>query len=260
MKKESEILKRSQFDKLIAAKLDDSITLPPIGPTPPLSEFSDFDFDTRENDSDEPIGWSDGDPVESSGRPIFKNSLSDTLINAEVLLPQGEDLVSAKVKCHHVNNDGQVTGKYSKNPTLNSIIYDVAFPDGAVKQYAANTITEALYSTVDDGGYSKAVLHCILEHSKNDKAIAKADKYLYTKNGNRRMRKTTIGWNMLIRWNDQSESWIPLKLMKKTTQWRLLNMPKLINQLMNLLSSGGYLIPFDSETILSLKSKLELDT
>ncbi len=42
----------------------------------------------------------DEDHVDQNGTPVFENSFSDTLINAEVLLPQGEDLQNAQVmKC-----------------------------------------------------------------------------------------------------------------------------------------------------------------
>ena len=94
-------------------------------------------------------------------------------------------------------------------------MYDVEFSDGATKEYAANTIAESLYSTVDSNGYSRAVLESILDHAKDDRAIDKADKYLVTKSGSRRIRKTTIGWKMLVRWRDQSETWVPLKIIKE---------------------------------------------
>ena len=118
------------------------MNLPPDELKLSLSDTDDFDYDPRESDGDEPIGWIDGDPIEPNGTPVFENSRSDTLINAEVLLPQGEDIITAKVKGRHVTENGEVVGKYNTNPTLNSIIYDVSFPNGAVKQYAANTIAE----------------------------------------------------------------------------------------------------------------------
>ena len=184
VKKESEISKRSNFDKLVTQKLGDSTNLPPDELKPSLPDADDYDYDPRENDSDEPIGWIDGNPIEPHGTPVFESSSSDSLINAEVLLPQGEDLIMATVKGRHVNDNSEVLGSHSTNPTLNSIIYDVSFPNGAVKQYAANTIAEAFYSTIDEEGHSRVVLDCILEHSKNDKAISKADKYIITKSGN----------------------------------------------------------------------------
>ena len=86
-----------------------------------------------------------------------------------------------------------MVGDFNSNPLLNTIMYDVEFSDGATKEYAANTIAESLYSTVDSNGHSRAVLESILDHTKDDRAIEKADKYLVTKSGSRRIRKTTIG-------------------------------------------------------------------
>ena len=60
--------------------------------------------------------------------------MSNTLINVEVLLPQGEELARYKVQGRHVGLNGEVTGQFHENPLLNSIVYDVDFPGGAVCQ------------------------------------------------------------------------------------------------------------------------------
>ena len=81
---------------------------------------------------------------------------SDLLIHTEVLLPQGENVKSAKVKGLTKDVNGDIIGTLDDNLLLNSILYDVEFPDGAVKQYAANTIAQNMYSQVDEDGYSIA--------------------------------------------------------------------------------------------------------
>ena len=44
-----------------------------------------LDFDPRDNDDDDPLGWIDGDPIDpNDNKPVFEHSLSDTLIDAEV--------------------------------------------------------------------------------------------------------------------------------------------------------------------------------
>ena len=103
-------------------------------------EHDDFAFDERESDEEEPRGWVDGDPVNKDGTPVFEHSLSNTLINADVLLPQGEELAKCKVKGRHVGPNGEVTGQFHKNPLLNSIVYDVEFPDGAIQEYTLQTL------------------------------------------------------------------------------------------------------------------------
>ena len=49
----------------------------------------ELDLDPRDNDEDEPISWIDGDPVDSNDTPIFDNSGSGVLINAEYFFLKG---------------------------------------------------------------------------------------------------------------------------------------------------------------------------
>ena len=111
-----------------------------------------------------------------------------------------------KVKGRHVNDDGQAVVKCNSNFTLDSILYDLLSPSGAVNKYAANKIAETLYFTLDSDGHSKAVLDCILEHSKENRYIDKAERYVHTKKGNRGLWKMTIGWNILVWWNNETDS------------------------------------------------------
>ena len=78
------------------------------------------------------------DIVDSTGKLINQQPAYDQIINAEVQLQLGEEMVTGKVVQRTIGPDGQVVGTYDNNPFLNSIIYDVEFPDGQVKEYAAN--------------------------------------------------------------------------------------------------------------------------
>eukprot|EP00957_Ditylum_brightwellii_P152643 11618678-Ditylum_brightwellii.AAC.1 len=40
--------------------------------------------------------------------------------------------------------------------------------------------------------------------------------YVIDKHGTRKMRKTTVGWSLLVKWKDNSEPWISLKDMKES--------------------------------------------
>ncbi len=42
------------------------------------------------------------------------------------------------------------------------------------------------------------------------------DKYFVTKSGTKRMRQTTVGWKLLVQWNDGSRQWIDLKILKES--------------------------------------------
>ena len=213
LESESEKQKRSAFTANITKRLGDSLSLPPISAKP--ESMDPLDFDPRDQDEDEPIGWVDGDPIDpSNNRATFEHSLSDTLIGAEVLLPQGEDFKAARVKGRHTDANGKVVGTFHDNPLLNSLVYDVEFPDGTIREYSANVIAQNMYSSLDENGFSKLLLDCILQHQKDDSAVDKADKYLITKKGRRRLRKSTVGWKILVRWKDGNEQWVPLRLLK----------------------------------------------
>ena len=56
-------------------------------------------------------------------------------------------------------------------PMLNTVVYDVLFPDGAVKQYSANIIAENMLRQVDVNWHQTQLLEEIHEH-KNDSSAA----------------------------------------------------------------------------------------
>ena len=107
-------------------------------------------------------------------------------------------------------------GIYDKNPFLNTVVYDVQFPDGEIKEYAANVIAENMYSQVDAEGFRYQILDCITNHRKNGNAVHKDDLYITTKSGRRRMRETTAGWDLLVTWKNGEQEWMPLSIMKNS--------------------------------------------
>eukprot|EP00957_Ditylum_brightwellii_P098413 7497978-Ditylum_brightwellii.AAC.1 len=60
----------------------------------------------------------------------------DLLLNVEVSLQLGEDVRVGKVTQRASRPDGTVTGTYDNNPIMNTMIYNVEFPDGQVHEYA----------------------------------------------------------------------------------------------------------------------------
>ena len=101
------------------------------------------------------------DIVDSTGKLINQQPAYDQIINAEVQLQLGDEIVTGKVVQRTIGPDGQVTGTYDNNPFLNSIIYDVEFPDGQVKEYAANIIGENMLTQVDSDGMSTTLMEAM---------------------------------------------------------------------------------------------------
>lgn len=122
----------------------------------------------------------------------------------------------AKVLGRAKGDDGRVVGTHHENPFLNSIVYDVEFPDGAVKQYAANMIAENILAQVDSEGYHHRLLEAIVDYGTDGTAVTKEDAYVTTRRGRRRLRQTTIGWKLLVKWKDGTEQWISLRELKES--------------------------------------------
>ena len=97
------------------------------------------------------------------------------------------------------------------------MIYDLEFPDGQIKEYAANVIADNMVSRTDAEGFSTALFDGIVDFKKDETAIPKSERFVYSsKNNRRRLRQTTKGWNLQVPWKDGSETWIPLRTLKES--------------------------------------------
>lgn len=160
----------------------------------------------------------EADICDASGEPISEHGLTDVLIGVELVLPHGEEgSKTCKVLRRSVDNVGKTTGVYDTDPALNTMIYDVKFPDGAVQKYAANIIAQNVLEQVEDesGHYSQR-LKRVLDHRREGNAVSKGKKYLTTRNGQKKLRQSTIGWKFLIEFTDGKKQWMQLKDLKET--------------------------------------------
>ena len=72
----------------------------------------------------------DVDRVESDGTTVCEKPITDYFVHVEVNLPQGEKIQGAKVIGCIKDPNCDTVVKYNDNPLLNSMLYDVEFPDG----------------------------------------------------------------------------------------------------------------------------------
>ena len=133
-------------------------------------------------------------------------------------------------------------GTYHDNPFLNTITYDVEFPDGQVKEYGTNIIAENMLTQVDLDGYSLSLMDSIIDHQRNpSQAIPIEDKYITTKSRQKWLRKTTKGWKLLIKWKDKSKAWINLADKKEVHPVEMAEYARVRG--MSQHSPGGFPIP-----------------
>ena len=212
---DTERQKRDIFDALIERRCGSPMSTP-------NKDGADITTDTEDNeiDNDETLSkWHIDieDSVDSQGTLMNQLPAYDRLLNAEIMVQAEQGQVSGKVIKQVFGPDGKVAGKYDDNPYLNLIMYEVELADGRIKEYGANIITENMLTQVDSDGLSLALMEGIIDYKCDDSiAIPKADKYITTGRGQRRLRKTTAGWKLLVKWKDQSESWVKLSELKES--------------------------------------------
>lgn len=140
----------------------------------------------------------------------------DRYLLAEVLLPLGDQMQTAKVLKRKRDDNNNPVGKSNPNPLLDTRVYEVQFPDGTEKEYTANLIAESLYSQVDVEGNQYLLLDEILDHKSDGTAVSLDDLYLPKSGSNTHMRRTTKGWKLLVQWKDGSSTWTSLKDLKES--------------------------------------------
>ena len=130
----------------------------------------------------------------------------DLLLNAKVLIQLEEQGSATGVIKHRArDSDGNMSGRYDDNPFLNSLFYEVEFPDGYLKKYTANIIAEKMLTQVYYEGYSITMINIIIDYERDD-SVAVPNPYgnVVTKLGQRRPRKLTQGWKLLVHFADES--------------------------------------------------------
>jgi hypothetical protein len=116
---------------------------------------------------------------------------------------------------HDIGPDGTVAGTYDENPC--TMIHEVEFPNGQLKEHATNVIAKNMLTQVDCDGFSLTMMEAITD-CRNDEAVAapKIDKHVTTISEQKRLRKTAVGWLLMVKWANGSESWISLKDLKES--------------------------------------------
>ena len=152
-----ELRKRKVFDELIQRRWGSPMTPSNTQQQSIFQKYEDHEQQAQPTLEVEDI-------VDSTGKLINQQPVYGQIINAEVQLQLGEEMVTGKITQRTIGPDGQVTGTYDNNPYLNSIIYQVEFPDGQVKEYAASIIAENMLTQVGSDGMSTALMETIVDH------------------------------------------------------------------------------------------------
>lgn len=164
-------------------------------------------YDPYEDQENQPHVVPDREDVQEEGY--------DPYTHAEVLLPSGDKMLTAKVMRPKRNRDGSMIGKGNVNPILDTRVYEVQFPDGHEAEFSANVIAESMLTQCDSEGNQFLLLDSIVDHKRETNALTKSNAYV-TINGKRYLKKNTKGWKLCVQWKDGSTSWESLANLKES--------------------------------------------
>ena len=140
----------------------------------------------------------------------------DEYIGSEILLPIGTERLRGVVKRRTHDLNGNPIGVRNSNPILDTRKYEVQLPDGSIETFNANILAENIMSSVDDEGSLYVLLDEIIDHKRKNNAMGDDDAYAISKDGTRRRKPTTRGWELLVSWKDGTTSWARLADMKES--------------------------------------------
>ena len=219
----------SEFDERLETRLDvlgsDHARMPK-NDSPDWNRLSldendkSFDEDFHKIINDESIPESDeesySDKRDEKVLESFSSGHFDPYLHMEVGLPRGSDdqLHHAMVKRRAIDSEGRPIGIGSSNPLTDTRVYEVEFLDGTKESLSANIIAENLLAQVDEEGHRQLLMDEIIDHRKNTDAIEKKDGVYITRQGTKRHKMTTRGWELCVQWKDGSSNWVALKDLK----------------------------------------------
>ena len=141
---------------------------------------------------------------------------TDSYIGMKLGIVRGpdNDVQHAHVRWRVIDEEGKPVGIPHDNPILDMRQYEVEFLDGETEVMTANLIAENILAQVDDNGHVHMMLDEIEDHRVLQDAVRRNEGTYKTSQGTIRKKRTTKGWELLVRWRDGSSNWVRLKDLK----------------------------------------------
>jgi hypothetical protein len=137
-----------EFDISIEKKYGASMNKNDFKDDPDYANFVTPTYDCYEDDEVPPSKISDIDDVKD-GDDV---DTYDQYVGAHGRVPIGDEILSGKVVRRKRELDGTVRGRANENSMLDTISYEIEFPDGRSDEYTANVIAENMYAQCDAEG------------------------------------------------------------------------------------------------------------
>ena len=153
--------KRQDFDKALKETLGEPLTEEDLAGDP--------DYETPEMEP-----YNDAyDGKTPLVQDIYKADADtcDQYVGAQVELPNGDKMHTGKVVGCKRGPDGEVKGVANTNPILDTMTYDVEFPNGEITEYSANVIAEKMFAQCDIERNQFVLMAAFVDHKKDGHAV-----------------------------------------------------------------------------------------
>ena len=140
----------------------------------------------------------------------------DQYINMELNVDTGkhEHPQFAKVTKRLRDHRGNPIGTANEQPFLDTRMYEVEYADGSKQAMSAKLIAENMFASVDEEGRRHVILDAIVGYRRTNKAVTMKNAFITSKNGVKRRKETTKGYQICVQWKDGSTTWNTMKDIK----------------------------------------------
>ena len=207
-----------QFNETVTTRLDDSNFKLNTGTLTTLED----DFDLMPWDSeydDERLADADETFKRADDEFVIEPDVYDKYIGARVILDGDQNMGGnlATVRRRATDERGRPIGVANRNPLLDTREYEVELENGETDRIFANKLAVNIYSQLDDEGREHLKFKDIIDHRKDDSALTMENGFIQLKNGHKKCKPTTRGWQVLVEWKDDSTTWMNIKDVKEAS-------------------------------------------
>ena len=124
----------------------------------------------------------------------------DEYINSQIFIPNRDGIpVLAEVKKRKQTSNREVVREANPNTILDTRIYKLEFPDGAVAEYSIKTISENLFNQATDGRWDSSLFsHIIFLRKDPGMLVLISEGTIISHIGTARNVVTTKGWDVQV--------------------------------------------------------------
>ena len=78
--------------------------------------------------------------------------------------------------------------------------------DGHSAALSANAIAQNMFAQVDSEGNRHVLFDAIIDHRTDGSNLKQQESFITSKNGGKKRKPTTKGWEVLVQWKDGSST------------------------------------------------------